>query len=276
MYYIWTDESDSFGKYYANFYGGILVCSEDYEEVLSRLKAVVESVGLAEEEIKWQKVNAYTEERYKKVIDVLFAILGEGKAKMRIFFRHRRHEPSGLTNEQRRKEYQMLYYQFIKHAFGLRYCNPSGERIRIRLFLDDMPLKREDRKEFLEAIYNLNATTIFEKANIHIQEGDVAEVNSKKHLPLQVMDVVLGAMCFRLNDKYKERGIDGKRARRTIMKESLYKYIRAKIWELHPGFNVGTNTGITKLSDRWEQSYRHWSFIPNNSVIKEDVPKKHK
>lgn len=276
MYYIWTDESDSFGKYYANFYGGILVCSEDYEEVLSRLKAVVESVGLAEEEIKWQKVNAYTEERYKKVIDVLFAILGEGKAKMRIFFRHRRHEPSGLTNEQRRKEYQMLYYQFIKHAFGLRYCNPSGERIRIRLFLDDMPLKREDRKEFLEAIYNLNATTIFEKANIHIQEGDVAEVNSKKHLPLQVMDVVLGAMCFRLNDKYKERGIDGKRARRTIMKESLYKYIRAKIWELHPGFNVGTNTGITKLSDRWEQSYRHWSFIPNNSVINEDVPKKHK
>lgn len=276
MYYIWTDESDSFGKYYANFYGGILVCSEDYEEVLSRLKAVVESVGLAEEEIKWQKVNAYTEERYKKVIDVLFAILGEGKAKMRIFFRHRRHEPSGLTNEQRRKEYQMLYYQFIKHAFGLRYCNPSGERIRIRLFLDDMPLKREDRKEFLEAIYNLNATTIFEKANIHIQEGDVAEVNSKKHLPLQVMDVVLGAMCFRLNDKYKERGIDGKRARRTIMKESLYKYIRAKIWELHPGFNVGTNTGITKLSDRWEQSYRHWSFVPNNSVINEDVPKKHK
>ena len=95
-------------------------------------------------------------------------------------------------------------------------------------------------------------------------------------MPLQVMDVELGAMCFRLNDKYKERGIDGKRARRTIMKESLYKYIRAKIWELHPGFNVGTNTGITKLSDRWEQSYRHWSSVPNNSVINEDVPKKHK
>ena len=32
-----------------------------------------------------------------------------------------------------------------------------------------------------------------------LKDGDVAEVNSKKHLPLQVMDVVLGAMCFRLN-----------------------------------------------------------------------------
>ena len=25
MYYIWTDESDTTGKYYANFYGGILI-----------------------------------------------------------------------------------------------------------------------------------------------------------------------------------------------------------------------------------------------------------
>ena len=107
-------------------------------------------------------------------------------------------------------------------------------------------------------------------------QGDVAEVNSKKHLPLQVMDLVLGSICFRLNDKHLIKDIDGKRARRTIVKESLYRYIRAKICELHPGFNVGTNTGITKLTDRWEQPYRHWSFVPNNSIVNEDVPKKHK
>ena len=50
MIYIWTDESDSYGKYYANFYGGILIQSENYEEVLHRLKTVVESVGLTDEE----------------------------------------------------------------------------------------------------------------------------------------------------------------------------------------------------------------------------------
>ena len=275
MYYIWTDESDSYGKYYANFYGGILIQSKHYEEVLSRLQAVVESVGLSGEEIKWQKVNAYTEERYMKIIDELFEILGEGKAKIRIFFRHRRHEAAGLTNEQRRKENQMLYYQFIKHAFGIRYSNPTGVPVRLRLFLDDMPLKKLDRQEFLDAIYNLNTTVGFTTANIRIAEGDVAEVNSKSHLPLQVMDLVLGSMCFRLNDKHLIKDIDGKRARRTIIKERLYKYIRAKICKLHPGFNVGTNTGITKLSDRWEQPYRHWSFVPNNSVVNEDVPKKH-
>lgn len=47
------------------------------------------------------------------------------------------------------------------------------------------------------------------------------------------------------NDKHKERGIDGKRAKRNIVKERLYKHIRKRIWELHPGFNIGVTTPIT-------------------------------
>ena len=39
MIYIWTDESDTTGKYYANFYGGILIRSEHLEEVLTNVKA---------------------------------------------------------------------------------------------------------------------------------------------------------------------------------------------------------------------------------------------
>lgn len=276
MYYIWTDESDSTGKYYANFYGGILIRSEHYEEVLRRLSDVVKEVGLEAEEIKWQKVNEYTEERYKRIIDVLFDILGEGKAKMRIFFRHRQFEPVGLSNEQRRKEYPKLYYQFIKNDFGLVFSNPKGKNVRVRLLIDDMPLKGPDRDEFLKAIYHLNELKTFQKANIHINDGDVAEVNSKKHLPLQVMDVVLGSMCFRLNDKHKERGIDGKRAKRNIVKEKLYKHIRTRIWGLHPGFNIGVTTPITKLSDLWERPYLHWNFVPRNFTKNEELTKRHK
>ena len=276
MYYIWTDESDSTGKYYANFYGGILIRSEHYEEVLQRLSIVVKEVGLEGEEIKWQKVNEYTEERYKKIIDVLFELLREDKAKMRIFFRHRQFEAYGLSNEQRRKEYPKLYYQFIKNDFGLIHSNPEGKNIRVRLLLDDMPMKGPDRDEFLKAIYHLNELKTFQKANIHIHDGDVAEVNSKKHLPLQVMDVVLGSMCFRLNDKHKERGIDGKRAKRNIVKEKLYKYIRTKIYELHPGFNIGMTTPITKLSDLWEEPYLHWNFVPKHFTKNGEFTKRHK
>ena len=276
MYYIWTDESDSTGKYYANFYGGILIRSEHYEEVFQRLSEVVKEVGLEAEEIKWQKVNEYTDERYKKVIGVLFDLLSEGKAKMRIFFRHRQFEPAGLSNEQRRKEYPKLYYQFIKNDFGLVFSNPKGKSIRVRLLIDDMPLKGPDRDEFLKAIYHLNELKTFQKANIHINDGDVAEVNSKRHLPLQVMDVVLGSMCFRLNDKHKERGIDGKRAKRNIVKERLYKYIRTRIWRLHPGFNIGVTTPITKQSDLWERPYLHWNFVPKNFTKNNELTKRHK
>lgn len=276
MYYIWTDESDTTGKYYANFYGGILIKSEHHEEVISRLSVVVKEQGLEDEEIKWQKVNEYTEERYKKIIDVLFALMTEGKVKMRMFFRHRQFEAVGLTNEQRRKEYPMLYYQFIKNDFGLIYSNPTGKEVRVRLLLDDMPLKGPARDEFLKAIYHLNDLKSFQKANIHIKEGDVAEVNSKRHLPLQVMDLVLGSMCFRLNDKHKERGIDGKRAKRNIVKERIYKYIRTKIWQLHPGFNIGITTPITKQSDLWERPYLHWNFVPRNYKKNEGLTKRHK
>lgn len=52
MYYIWTDESDSTGKYYANFFGGILIRSEHYEEVLQRLSSAVKEAGIENEEIK--------------------------------------------------------------------------------------------------------------------------------------------------------------------------------------------------------------------------------
>jgi len=40
MYYTRTDESDATGKYYANFYGGILIRSEHLNDVLERFSAI--------------------------------------------------------------------------------------------------------------------------------------------------------------------------------------------------------------------------------------------
>lgn len=45
---------------------------------------------------------------------------------------------------------------------------------------------------------------------------------------------------------------------------ALLKDGKAKIRELHPGFNVGMSTGVTTLSDRWNDAYRHWSFVSKN------------
>lgn len=278
-YYIWCDESDKEGEYYSNFYGGILIKSSDLGKVSLMMQTFVAENEI-DEEIKWQKVNAYTLEKYTKMVDFIFYLLENGLIKIRIFFRNNQYVATNLTKENKRNEYSMLYYQFIKHAFGLKYSNHTGEPVYLKIMLDDMPLKGDDKAKFIDFIYRLQFDENFKKANIHIRKRDIGEVDSKKHLPLQMMDLILGSICFRLNNKHKLKDANtGKRGARTIAKEILYKHINSKIRELKPGFNIGVSTGIKNDEDRWIAPYSHWSFKPYSHVIdlskaKKDSPSK--
>jgi len=42
----------------------------------------------------------------------------------------------------------MLYYQFLKHAFGLRYANEGAEVVYVRLNLDQLPQNRKENTRF--------------------------------------------------------------------------------------------------------------------------------
>lgn len=262
MIYIWLDESDKHGTYYSNFYGGILVQSQHKEEVLRRMSAIIEELGI-KDEIKWQKVNAYHYDKYVKLVDELFAMGKEGMLKIRIFFRHNQYEPE-LTAEKRKEEYPILYYQFIKYAFGLVY---SGDTDGVRLFLDEIPLNEEDKIKFITHLYVLNNDAELKAKGIRIVEKGVSEVDSKTHLPLQFMDMILGAICFKLNEKDKLRSdIDERPGKRTVLKLKLYKHINNKIREIYPDFNIGISTPLKEESDRWFQIYRHWSFKPKHHI----------
>ena len=79
------------------------------------------------------------------------------------------------------------------------------------------------------------------------------------------MDIVLGSMAFRLNNKHKEK-IPGslRRGSKTIAKEKLYKHILSHIRSLeHPRFNIGITTGCETPDVKWSESYRHWNFKPS-------------
>lgn len=261
MIYIWLDESDRHGEFYSNFYGGILVPSRYYPEVLARMRMVVEELGITDE-IKWQKVNEYHYDKYVRLIDELFDLAKEGKLKIRIFFRHNQYAPSRLTQEERKADYPMLYYQFIKYAFGLPYAD-KGELDSLTLYLDEIPLRQSERDEFISHIRGLAKDPVLNKIGLSIAEDGIIEVDSKRHLPLQFMDVVLGAICFKLNekDKLKSEG-ENKVGKRTLLKLKLYKHINARIRDIYPNFNIGITTPIRVPSDSWRQVYRHWSFIP--------------
>lgn len=265
MIYIWLDESDRHGEFYSNFYGGILIPSRHHREVLERMRSIVEATGI-KDEVKWQKVNDYHYEKYLCLVDELFDMAKEGKLKIRIFFRHNQYAPSRLTPEERKADYPMLYYQFIKYAFGLPYAE-KGELESLTLFLDEVPLRQSDKDDFISHIRGLVNDPILKNNGLKIAEDGIVEVNSKNHLPLQFMDLILGAICFKLNekDKLKVEG-ENKVGKRTIVKLKLYKHINSRIREIYPNFNIGVTTPIRIPSDSWTQVYRHWSFIPKYHI----------
>lgn len=269
-YFLWCDESDLKGKYYSNFYGGVLVSSVHLKEVHTRLLHICNKLRL-KDEIKWHKVSSHYVGKYQSLMDVFFTLLKENKVKVRIMFRQNAFVATHLLQTHKDEEFFILYYQFIKHAFGFAHSKNEGDTF-VRIYFDYLPDTVARRQVFKEYIRGLQSNREFQLAGIKIRKQDIAEVDSKRHLLLQMIDVVLGSICFRLNDKHKEIP-EGKkrRGKRTIAKEKLYRYINKKIREIRPNFNVGANTGISKITDYWQHSYRHWNFKPANFKIDETL-----
>lgn len=262
QYIIYTDESVQQGKYHSNFYGGALVRSTDLDTVKSILDSEKKRLGL--QEIKWTKVSAAYLDKYLSMIKLFFDLIEAGLIKVRIMFTQNARAAVGLTREQIEESYFLLYYQFLKHAFGLIYSNDTGRPIYLRIYMDQLPDTKAKADKFKNFIYDLQSQQEFIKANIRIRKEDIVEVNSHDHIILQCTDVVLGAMQFRLNDLHKAipEG-QTRRAAKTVAKEKMYKYINSRIRDIYPGFNIGESTGHQgEISNRWNHPYRHWKFVP--------------
>lgn len=173
-------------------------------------------------------------------------------------------------------DYQMLYYQFIKYAFGLPYAD-DGTLENLTLYIDEIPLRQSERNEFISHIRSLVNDPLLKKKGLKIHDDGIVEVDSKNHLPLQFMDVILGAICFKLNekDKLKTEG-ENKIGKRTLVKLKLYKHINKRIREIYPNFNIGITTPIRNASDSWTQVYRHWGFVPKYHTRDTSLTKKAK
>lgn len=65
----------------------------------------------------------------------------QNKVKLRIMFQESGHSYTPLHQDQIANRYHLLYYQFIKHAFGLVYHDgPVDEPIYLKLYFDKMPV----------------------------------------------------------------------------------------------------------------------------------------
>lgn len=101
-------------------------------------------------------------------------------------FRQNAYVSKGLTKEQIDNQYFLLYYQFIKHSFGLDYCNTDFENnlIALKLYFDQLPDTKDKCNSFKEHIYSLN--NILNLNNIFIAKEKLYNVilkNIKKIHP---------------------------------------------------------------------------------------------
>lgn len=254
------------GPHYGNFYGGILVESAHLSEVIERLQQKKTELHF-NGEVKWQKITQPYAAKYMALIDTLFDLAGEGKVKLRIMFTQKAYLPPEPIRRKADEAFLKLYYQFVKHAFGLQYAGDASGETKVRLYFDWLPDTEERNANFKGYVCGLNSSLAFRRARLRIQEDQIAEVDSKDHVLLQCLDIVLGAMPFKLNNKFKEKP-EGSRTRgkRTIAKEKVYKHINKRIRGLYPGFNVGVSTGTPNgIEDRWAMPYRHWRFMPRDA-----------
>lgn len=160
-----------------------------------------------------------------------------------------------------------LFFEFIK-------CRKIKVIIMFaqNAFVSDGLTKKQTDNEYSMFRYNYE----LQQSNIEITE--IVEIDSKKHIIQQCMDIILGSMNFKLNDfdKIKDEAT-GKRSKRTVAKEKLYKVINKNIRDIRKGFNVGVSTSNDgDVTNIWKHQYRHWNFISKYSHFDRTLTKKEK
>lgn len=273
---IFCDESAERGTYYSHFYGGALVRASDreaIEKVIADKKAELNIKG----EIKWTKITANYRDKYIELVDTFFDLIEAGLVKVRIMFTQNINVLPEMDEERVDNEYFMLYYQFVKHAFGLRYWNTGNPHgvANVSVYLDDPPQNPGKFRNFKTYMASLSDYPIFSSARVRIAHADITGVRSHDHGIMQCLDIVLGGVQSRLNEVHtKPAKGERRRGKRARAKADVYARIKDRIWKIYPRFNVGTSTGQDAPTDKWNHPYRHWCFVPRESTMDRSRGKK--
>lgn len=121
-YIIYADESDKKGRYYSNFFGGVLLAASERQQISAELDIRKAELGLLHE-VKWQNVDQSNVDRYIEFAKTYFEYVASSRLKVRIMFTQNMRVPTALQKRHYDDQYFLLYYQFIKHAFGLKYAD---------------------------------------------------------------------------------------------------------------------------------------------------------
>jgi hypothetical protein len=195
----------------------------------ARLQGVKAAQNLGGE-LKWTKITEAYKSKYIAFLKEVFDLAEIGALKFRIMFTQNSNVPTNLDEHKLAHQYFLLYYQLVKHAFGLMHCGEPLLSTRVTVYLDDVPDNSAKFDQFKNYAVSLSTFPHFSSQGVYIPKSEITDVNSHDHVVLQALDVVLGAMQFRLNDKHLDKP-EGKRrrAKRTVAARVRSTIIRASI-----------------------------------------------
>jgi Protein of unknown function (DUF3800) len=205
-YIIYCDESSEKGPHYSDFYGGALVTSVHLDEVRTTLENKKKELHF-NGEVKWNKVpgNKHYAKKYRELMDCFFDLVSAGKVKIRIMFRQNTIQSTHLTSEHHEQKFFILYYLFLKQGFGLD-CSPIVPgRVRVRIYPDQIPDTKVKLDSFRNFLARMSNRPQLIERKIRVAKEDITDVISHDHVILQCLEIVLGAMHFKLNDLHKKK-----------------------------------------------------------------------
>lgn len=246
-YVIICDESTRKGKNFSYFYGGAILEESKYEKINNILSLYSQLKQLGE--VKRTKLTSANYKSYIGLLDMFFSFVKNGDIKARVMFCA--NTDLDILPKTQNETYSKFYYLFIKHAFSLFY---KGEDLALRLIFDDLPETKDACKKFKSyLIKNLNSIKICNSVSLNSE--DIQEVDSKKHMVLQCMDVIMGLVDFALNSTPNDR-----KSNRGKAKWEVWKFILKKIEEIHPGFTIKATTPPLRSEKGWNDPYKHFVF----------------
>ncbi len=270
----WTHTSPPLNRYWC-FYGGIFGAEADIDRLETALMAV-RAAAQRPGEVKWASVSSQNVRYYNDLLDAFFEHLRVHDLHYRQFFTSREHIAVRDTDERETMsdlDVQFrLYYQFLKHCFGLQHLPPASTAAphQILLRLDEHSSAKH-RNRLMDHAGRLPTRFQPARNDLRIQ---TTFVRSQDFLRLQVCDLLMGAAGSYGNKKHEERkpgkrGMHETQRVRFELAQRIYNDLRAISCTERgtKAFNWFESTGRETQQDGLTHKVRIWKFLPRQYLV---------
>ena len=272
----WTHGGEPPNRYWC-FFGGIFGSESSLERLNTELKKI-KAANNIKGEVKWTNVAERNLSCYKEMVDCLCSHIRTSDIRYRQQFSDRALVRIPLPGEPAVTDLTVqfkLFYQFLKHAFGIKYMARSeNDNILLLARLDDHSSvkHKQDLREFVQGL-----PEYWGRTDLIIK---VSFIDSKKHERLQICDLMMGAAGFYGNKFHMRRnhgrggaahhGMSQSQKIKLDLAKHIYNQLRSidAMFRNSKAFNWFETTGLNgDLTNQYNDKIRIWKFKPGQSDL---------